>query len=183
MILYMILSFFGFDILERRFRMDKIIDVAAYIVTKYKEMTHETLDEMKLHKLLYFTQRESFAILGQPAFDGDFEGWKYGPVSREVRQDYEQGEFLVETKNISDEIKYIVNNVLLEYGALASWRLSDLSHQELSWRNSRKGLKNDENGNNTIQLADIKKDSEKVRPYDHVWDMYYDEFEDFDSAK
>ena len=47
--------------------MDKIIDVAAYIVAKYKEMTHETLDEMKLHKLLYFTQRESFAILGKPA--------------------------------------------------------------------------------------------------------------------
>ena len=22
------------------------------------------------------------------------------------------------------------------------------------------------------------KDAEKVRPYDHIWDMYYDEFED-----
>ena len=87
--------------------MDKIIDVAAYIVAKYKEMTHETLDEMKLHKLLYFTQRESFAILGKPAFEGDFEGWKYGPVSREVRQDYEQGEYLVETKKISDDMYYL----------------------------------------------------------------------------
>ena len=163
--------------------MDKIIDVAAYIVAKYKEMTHETLDEMKLHKLLYFTQRESFAILGKPAFEGDFEGWKYGPVSREVRQDYEQGEFLVETKKISDDIKYIVNNVLLEYGALASWKLSDLSHREISWLNSRAGLKDGENRSDIIQLADIQKDSEKVRPYDHVWDMYYDEFEDLDTVE
>lgn len=163
--------------------MDKIIDVAAYIVAKYKEMTHETLDEMKLHKLLYFTQRESFAILGKPAFEGDFEGWKYGPVSREVRQDYEQGEFLVETKKISDDIKYIVNNVLLEYGALASWKLSDLSHREISWLNSRAGLKDGENGSNIIQLADIQKDSEKVRSYDPVWDMYYDEFEDLDTVE
>lgn len=163
--------------------MDKIIDVAAYIVAKYKEMIHETLDEMKLHKLLYFTQRESFAILGKPAFEGDFEGWKYGLVSREVRQDYEQGEFLVETKNISDDIKYIVNNVLLEYGALASWKLSDLLHREISWLNSRAGLKDDENRSNIIQLVDIQKDSEKVRPYDPVWDMYYDEFEDLDTVE
>ena len=79
--------------------------------------------------------------------------------------------------------KYIVNNVLLEYGALASWKLSDLSHREISWLNSRAGLKDGENGSNIIQLADIQKDSEKVRPYDHVWDMYYDEFEDLDTVE
>jgi len=27
-------------------------------------------------------------------------------------------------------------------------------------------------------LEDIKEDAKKVRPYDYVWDMYYDEFED-----
>ena len=27
-------------------------------------------------------------------------------------------------------------------------------------------------------LSDIQEDAKKVRPYDHVWDMYYDEFED-----
>ena len=61
--------------------MERIIDVANYIINRYKEITHELVDEMKLHKLLYFTQRETFAILGKPAFDSDFEGWKYGPVS------------------------------------------------------------------------------------------------------
>ena len=89
-------------------------------------------------------------------------------------------------RTIYDEIlyiKYIVNNVLLEYGALASWKLSDLSHREISWLNSRSGLKDGENGSNIIQLADIQKDSEKVRPYDHVWDMYYDEFEDLDTVE
>ena len=28
------------------------------------------------------------------------------------------------------------------------------------------------------KLEDIKEDAKKVRPYDHVWDMYYEEFED-----
>ena len=72
--------------------MVKIVDVAAYVIEKYEELTGERLDEMKLHKLLYFTQRESFAVAGRPAFDGEFEGWKFGPVSREVPKSYCEGE-------------------------------------------------------------------------------------------
>ena len=35
-----------------------------------------------------------------------------------------------------------------------------------------------ENGYVDLNLDDIREDAKKVRPYDHVWDMYYDEFED-----
>lgn len=157
--------------------MDKIIDVAGYIVKKYKEITGEQLDVMKLHKLLYFTQRESFAVIGRPAFEGTFEGWKYGPVCREVRENYCEGEIIIPTNEISDEIQYIANNVILEYGSLASWKLSELSHKDSSWKNARIGLAPDENGCVPLSLEDIKTDATKVRPYDHVWDMYYDEFE------
>ena len=158
--------------------MDKITNVADYIIKRYHELTGERLDEMKLHKLLYFTQRESFAILGQPAFTGDFEGLKFGPVSREVRNSFIDGEIVVPTEPISDSIQYIASNVIIEYGSLASWRLSELSHREISWNNSRKGLAPGENGSRVISLDDIQEDAKKVRPYDHVWDMYYDEFDD-----
>lgn len=158
--------------------MVRIVDAAAYIIQKYKSMTGEALDEMKLHKLLYFTQRESFAVTGQPAFDGVFEGWKFGPVCREVRSCYFEGEILCETNEVPDELKYIINNVILEYGSLASWKLSELSHREISWKNARAGLMPSENGNGHLSLDDIMEDAKKVRPYDHVWDMYYDEFDD-----
>lgn len=157
--------------------MDRIIDVAAYIIKKYKDVSAEQLDEMKLHKLLYFTQRESFAITGAQAFEGIFEGWKYGPVCREVRNAYCNGEIFVKTRDISNELKYIVNNIILEYGSLASWKLSELSHRDSSWKNARVGLSPDENGDVPLKIDDIKADAYKVRPYDHVWDMYYDEFE------
>ena len=45
--------------------------------------------------------------------------------------------------NIHDiffENAYIVKNVILQYGAYESWKLSELSHKELSWRNSRIGV-------------------------------------------
>ncbi|NCE63751.1 DUF4065 domain-containing protein [Pseudoflavonifractor sp. 524-17] len=159
--------------------MVKIVDVAAYVIEKYEELTGERLDEMKLHKLLYFTQRESFAVAGRPAFDGVFEGWKFGPVSRDVRNAYCEGEIMYETNEIPDDVKYIVNNVILEYGAFESWKLSSLSHREISWVNARRGLGEKENGNRPLLLDDIREDAKKVRPYDHVWDMYYDEFDDF----
>lgn len=157
--------------------MDNIINVADYIIKRYLELTGEHLDEMKLHKLLYFTQRESFAVLGRAAFTGDFEGWKFGPVSRDVRNNFYDGEIIIPTESISDDIQYIASNVIMEYGSLASWKLSDISHKETSWINSRKGLVPGENGNRVILLDDIQNDAKKVRPYDHVWDMYYDEFE------
>jgi uncharacterized phage-associated protein len=158
--------------------MEKIINVAQYIFTEYKKITGEVIDEMKLHKLLYFAQRESFAILDKQMFEGDFEGWKYGPVCKEIRNSITQDGILDYDSDISDENKYIINNVILEYGSLASWKLSEMSHNEKSWKNARVGLKDGENGNRKLKLEDIKEDSRKVRPYDHVWDMYYDEFED-----
>lgn len=159
--------------------MEKIIDVAQYIYTEYKKISGKAIDEMKLHKLLYLVQREALAVTGQPLFPESFEGWKYGPVCREVRSCYtEDGMFKEDIQDITLESAYIVNNIIQQYGALESWKLSELSHRELSWRNSRKGIPEGQNGSREISIEDIRKDSEKVRPYDSVWDMYYDEFED-----
>lgn len=159
--------------------MEKILNVAQYIFDEYKRRTGETIDQMKLHKLLYFSQRETLAILGEPLFNEDIEGWKYGPVSKTVRINFNKNKGIEgQTEDIDSESKYIINNIILEYGALASWRLSQISHSEISWKNSRIGLLDNENGNNIIKLDDIRQDAKKVRPYDHIWDMYYDEFED-----
>jgi len=158
--------------------MERIIDVAQYIFDEYKKIANKSIDEMKLHKLLYFAQRESLALLDDPIFSECFEGWKYGPVSRVVRLAYSPDGMVEETHDISDDAKYIIDNVIQEYGALASWKLSELSHNEISWKNARKGLRPDQNGDVELLLDDIREDAKKVRPYDHIWDMYYDEFED-----
>ena len=34
-----------------------------------------------------------------------------------------------------------------------------------------------------IRLEDIREDAKKIQPYDHTWDMYYDEFEDMQASK
>lgn len=160
--------------------MERILDLAQYLFDVYKKQTGDTIDEMKMHKLLYFAQREAIAITGMPLTDGEFEGWIHGPVCRKVRQEFTSDGIAAETKPISDEASYILNNVILEYGRYDSWALRDMSHHEISWKNARKGLLPNQAGNRVLDLIDIYEDAKKVRPYDHVWDMYYDEFEDVD---
>lgn len=164
--------------------MERIIDVAQYIFEEYKRQSGEVIDEMKLHKLLYLSQRESLAITDEPLFQEVFEGWKYGPVSKEVRALYtSDGMYYRDKKELTAAGAYIVKNVILQYGGLESWKLSEISHKEISWRNSRKNLEEDDNGNRPLLLEDIRKDAEKVRPYDSMYDMYYDEFDDAEVAQ
>lgn len=164
--------------------MERAINVARYICEEYRSLSGEAIDEMKLHKLLYFSQRESIAITGEPLFDDAFEGWRYGPVCVAVRNGFCQGEILGDTNEaISASSTYIVKNIILQYGELASWKLSQLSHAETSWINARKGLSPNDNGSVPLKLSDIEKDAEKVRPYDSMWDMYIDEFADEEDSE
>ena len=161
--------------------MERVYDVAQFIFNEYKRVSGKIIDEMKLHKLLYFTQRESLAIVGQPMFDADFEGWKHGPVCKQIREVFTEQGLGVACKDISFDNAYIVRNIIDEYGVLESWQLRNLSHMEISWKNSRIGIGDNEAGTVPLKLADIRVDAQKVRPYDHIWDMYYDEFDEVES--
>lgn len=162
--------------------MDRIVDIAQYIFDEYKKISGETIDEMKLRKLLYFTQREAIAILSTPMFSENFEGWKFGPVCVEIRHliNKKKGIKSGDSKNISTENAYIIKNIIFQYGIYSSWKLSRLSHNEISWRNSRKGIPEGKNGNKKMLLDNIYKDASKIRPYDSFYDMYYDEFADIE---
>jgi len=160
--------------------MERVYDVAQCIFEEYKKISGHPIDEMKLQKLLYFSQRESLALFGVPMFDADFEGWRYGPVCRDIWGAYTEDGIKLACVDISHDNAYVVRNVINEYGIIESWQLSKLSHKEISWKNSRYGMSDDENGSVPLKLSDIKKDAEKVRPYDHLWDMYYDEFSFYD---
>ena len=162
--------------------MERVVDVAQFIFDEYKRESGSVIDEMKLHKLLYFSQREAIATLNEPLFKESFEGWKYGPVCPIIRIKYTPDGMFDETHSISEESAYIIKNVISQYGFIESWKLSQMTHRELSWLNSRQGLSEGENGNVELALSDISVDAQKVRPYDSVWDMYYDEFEEVKDA-
>lgn len=163
--------------------MEKVIDVAKYICDAYRAQSGERIDSLKLQKLIYFAQRESLAVTGEPLFMENLEGWVHGPVSPEVWSAFYDGDIDAETKDVSPMAMRILNNVIEEYGAYESWKLRELSHCEISWKNSRKGKGPKSPGKVPLKIEDIRKDAEKVRPFDYTWGMYYDQFDDYKDNK
>ncbi len=140
--------------------MEKVLDVAFYVYKEFAREMHYKIEEMKLHQLLYFVQRESLVRTEQPLFEEEFEGQKCGSVCIPVRKAYRQGQF--ENKEnfegIGQRGKDIVQRVLEQYVSKSFWSLSDIMHFEYSWLQSQK-----EQGNRTVLLNDIRVDANRIR--------------------
>lgn len=129
--------------------MDKTLCVAKQLYQMYHERFGEPMDQLKMHKLMYFANRESLMYSNAPLFSEDFHGWKYGPVLLSVRKAYnaqKDNPFADVNGTVCDETKHYLKDVLDRYGNLTSWKLSHLSHGELSWKMARRGLNPSENG-------------------------------------
>lgn len=107
----------------------------------------ECMDEMKMHKLMYFAQRESLMDTDNLLFDESFYGWKFGPVLMSVRDEYKKTVPYDDANETSDEAtKVLLEKVMLRYAGRSSWSLSRLSHDEVSWKHAREGLDPEDNG-------------------------------------
>ena len=121
-----------------------------------------SMDQMKMHKLMYFLQRESLMILGYPLFNGEFEAWKYGPVLPEVRSEYTSGHmFGADYGELTEEEKRLATSVFRRYEPVDAWTLSSLSHEEYSWKQAREGLAPDERGQRKLSLSAMKVDAKR----------------------
>ena len=144
--------------------MEDVLKIASYIAERYKRDFKERIDEMKLHKLLYFTQREALIQTDSPMFDASFFGWKYGPVLLKIREGYRND--TLHTQPSEETIKKyqeVFDKIFDHYAVKDSWSLSRLSHGELSWKNARIGLLPSENGNVKMKIEDIRKDAERIK--------------------
>lgn len=144
--------------------MKDMMTVAAYIVDRYQREFDEKIDEMKLHKLMYFAQRESLIRTGEPLFQGDFYGWRFGPVLKELRTPYKEESFDAGvTDDTMGEDKAVLDEVFKAYAPKDAWSLSRLSHGEICWKRSRKGVAPSESSDNMIPLDDIRLDAQRMK--------------------
>lgn len=140
--------------------MEKTLCVARALYDMYYKEKGVHMDEMKMHKLMYFSQRESLMYNNEPLFDGTFYGWKYGPVLKEVRSSYMTGVCFSDVKGVvSDKTNDLLKSVLDRYGSLTSWKLSSLSHEEFSWKKARTGLDADDDGDVELSLDAMRVDA------------------------
>lgn len=143
--------------------MKDVMTVAAYLCGSYESEYSEKIDEMKLQKLMYFAQRESLIAADKPLFEADFYGWRFGPVLKEIRTPYKEGAFSSIPEEIQGEDKAILDKVLKDYAGKDSWSLSRLTHGEICWKRSRKGVSPYDSSDNMIPLDDIRLDAQRMK--------------------
>ena len=140
--------------------MENTLLVAKYFNGLYQDENGLDMGQMRMHKMMYLVQRESLMYDKNVLFNAKFRGWKYGPVLLEVRSFYLNGQLFSNVKGqLCERAKELIESVYSRYNKFSSWKLSSLSHNELSWKCSRRGLKPEENGNAALSLADMKVDA------------------------
>lgn len=143
--------------------MIDVVKIASYICLRYRQQFGKEIDEMKLHKLLYFTQRESIIQTGEPLFEDCFEAWKYGPVMVSIRQKYRNNALHEElSSEIVEKYKSVFDMVFETYAKKDSWSLSSITHGEYAWQKARRKV-TVEKQHVLIVTDDIKEDAERVR--------------------
>ena len=144
--------------------MEVVQMIASYIYQRYEKQCGQQIDEMKLHNLLYFAQRESWVKCGAPLFADKFQAWRYGPVMVCIRQLYRDG-WLSRPVNETQLQPYlpILDRVFDTFAAKDSWSLSSITHGEYAWQKARRGYAPNEPCSVEINNEDISVDADRIR--------------------
>ncbi|WP_430787303.1 Panacea domain-containing protein [Actinoplanes sp. G11-F43] len=112
-------------------------DVAAYVLSRRGPMS-----AMKLQKLLYYAQAWHLVWDDRPLFDEHIEAWANGPVIPALYAEH-RGQFSIEVwpsgdpDGLSEGERESVDVVLEFYGDMTAHQLSELTHREGPWRDTR----------------------------------------------
>lgn len=144
--------------------MKDLKTVASYLATRYQAEYGEKIDEMKLQKLTYLAQRESLVRTDEPLFEEEIQGWRLGPVIPDLRTYYKE-ETLTEVKpeELTAQERAALDAVFDEYADRESLSLSRMTHGEICWRKSRRGIRPSESSSNPIPLDDIRLDALRIQ--------------------
>lgn len=108
--------------------------VSSYIIKKCVN-DREPISNLQLQKILYFIQRDYLrSDIGNPAFNDDFEAWRFGPVIPEVYYDYSGfGSMAIDMWDNEPDImltdKVLIDPVIEEKRNLDPWDLVEQTHK------------------------------------------------------
>jgi uncharacterized phage-associated protein len=145
-----------------------INDACDYIIVKLKT-GGLSLSVLKLQKLLYYVQAWSLALRHRRLFEGRFQAWVHGPVSREIYDRFLATKSLYSDVNADDvrpdfdldaldpEERTHIDTVLDVYAKFHGSQLEDLTHNEEPWIEARKGYRPSERCENEINESTMER--------------------------
>ncbi|SCW57469.1 Uncharacterized phage-associated protein [Paenibacillus tianmuensis] len=118
-----------------------------FIKKNYDAPRNSKEGNMKLQKLLYFSQLVHLAKYNEPLFEEDICAFENGSVVEKVRHLYQYSHTsfvnsaIVNDIHLSSEQLETLQTVESLFGDLSAWELSQLNHLHQSWKDSYKRSK------------------------------------------
>lgn len=118
-------------------KMYDAMSIAGYIVKKSIEIEHP-VDNLKLQKLLYYVQGESYKINDKPLFRDEIHAYLYGPAVKEVYEDYRRNVgadiYYIENEDMLEDIdvksQLLIDSIIDRYKEVTSWSLYEKVRDE-----------------------------------------------------
>lgn len=146
------------------------LNITKYILYRCS-FDGDAVTNLRMQKLLYFVYVWHLVKLGSPCFKEKFQAWPNGPVlpsiynelkkfgTQEIDSDFSGIETEQDLKKLEKAIgtktKELVDEVYEEYAMFTPFGLVVLSHEEVAWKNARKGLGVTESSKNELQDKNI----------------------------
>lgn len=114
------------------------IDVSNYIIEKCDELK-EPITNLKLQKILYYVQAYSLVLLNGKMFREEIRAWPYGPVVKEVYDEFSHCAALPLSKTDNFEIddvqeREVICKVFIDKIFMDVWDLVEQTHKEEPWK-------------------------------------------------
>ena len=140
------------------------LDAARYFIARdYEDGIEAQMTNMKVQKLLYYSQSLYLALYNQPLYDEEIQAWRYGPVcpvADRFYNEFEAQQLPIPSQESLLQIPQQEKNLLEEiwgyFGSYHAYFLSDMTHLEFPWKKARKGLPPNASSTEPILLEDMK---------------------------
>jgi uncharacterized phage-associated protein len=135
------------------------IDVAKYFIWLANE-TGSFISNLKLQKLVYYSQAWHLALYDHPLFEEDFQAWVHGPVIPSLYQKYQSFGWQPILEDASpmlpEDVSQFLGEVAEEYFACDAYELEQMTHAEYPWDLARGDLPSDIPSNEVINKEWMK---------------------------
>jgi len=111
-------------------------EIAKYIISLVDEDEGDSISNLKLQKLLYYSQGFHLAIFDEPLFCDAIKKWLHGPVVPQVWHEYK--EFgsrsipvtAVDREAYTPQVRELLDEVFTVYGQFSATKLRNMTHNE-----------------------------------------------------
>jgi uncharacterized phage-associated protein len=124
-------------------KMTSALEVSRFLIfLKDHDPRGLELSNLKLQKLLYYSQGYYLSMYGEPMFEDSIEAWKYGPVVPGVYRSFKSfGHLDIKTPNaehydytaLENRKQSVIAYVWKTLGEMTAGSLVDKTHSELPW--------------------------------------------------